>query len=158
MSCQLPLVYTPMAAGSGMLNLSYSYDNNDGLAKTGTVNIAYRATTDDNIVATPNPPSPMAVLTGSITPVTVTFTTDDGNPASNFSVTSGLGTLPAGWSSASGSFACAAVSSAAACQLALTYAAPMAASSGTLSLSYQYNDNSGTLKTGSINLDYSAAP
>ena len=158
MSCQLPLVYTPMAAGSGMLNLSYSYDNNDGLAKTGTVNIAYRATTNDNIVATPNL-STVSVAVGASTSVIVTFTTDDGNPASNFSVTSDLGALPPGWNSASGSFTCAAVSTGAACQLILTYA-PTAVTGGTpmLSLNYQYNDNSGTPKTGSINIDYSATP
>jgi hypothetical protein len=158
MGCQLPLMYTPMAAGSGMLNLSYSYDNNDGLAKTGTVNIAYRATTNDNIVVTPNL-STVSVAVGASTGVIVTFTTDDGNPASNFSVTSDLGALPPGWSSASGSFGCAAFSTGAACQLILTYA-PTVVTSGTpmLSLNYQYNDNSGTLKTGSINIDYSATP
>ena len=109
-------------------------------------------------VATPNL-STVSVAVGASTSVIVTFTTDDGNPASNFSVTSDLGALPPGWNSASGSFTCAAVSTGAACQLILTYA-PTAVTGGTpmLSLNYQYNDNSGTLKTGSINIDYSATP
>jgi hypothetical protein len=158
MACQLPLVYTPTAAGSGMLNLSYSYDNNDGLAKTGTVNIAYRATTNDNIIATPNLTT-VSEAVGSTTSVIVTFTTDDGNPATNFSVTSDLSALPAGWSSASGSFACSPVTTGAGCQLILTYA-PTVVTTGMpiLALNYQYNDNSGTLKTGSININYLATP
>jgi hypothetical protein len=154
--CQLLLTYAPGAAGSGMLALSYSYDNDAGKTKTGSLNIAYRATTNDSVIGTPNP-NPAAVVTGSTTPVTVTFTTNDGNPAANLLVTSDLGALPTGWSSASGSFNCAAVSTGTACQLSLIYA-PAAADSGTLSLSYSYDDNSGTPKLGTVSLPYSAAP
>jgi len=41
------------------------------------------------------------------------------------------------------------------CQLSLTYA-PVAPGSGTLSLPYAYNDNSGTAKTGSVSIVYTA--
>jgi hypothetical protein len=153
-ACQFSLTYTPTAAAAGTLALSYAYKNNAGKAKTGTVNIAYRATTNDNIVGTPNPTS-LAVATGSSTPVTVAFTTDDGNPASALSVTSDLTTLPSGWTSGSTTFACAAVSTGNGCVLSLTYA-PGTTGSGTLSLSYSYNDDSGIAKTGSVSIPYTA--
>ncbi len=41
--CQLPLTYAPTAAGNGTLTLSYAYQNDAGVAKTGSLNIAYRA-------------------------------------------------------------------------------------------------------------------
>jgi hypothetical protein len=155
-ACQLPLTYMPSAAGNGTLVLAYSYVNNAGESKTGSLNIAYQSTTNNNIVATPNP-SALAVSSGSSKPVTVTFTTDDGNPATGLTVTSALGTLPAGWSSASAAFNCAMVSTGSACQLDLTYA-PTAADSGTLSLNYSCNSDSGTPKTGSVSIPYTATP
>jgi hypothetical protein len=151
--CQLPLNYAPLSADSGTLNLTFNYKNNAGQAKSGTVNIAYRATTDDNVVGTPSQ-NPAAVFTGGSINVTVTFTTDDGNVASSLLVTSGLTTLPAGWSGVS-SFLCAAVSTGNACQLNLTYA-PAALASSTLSLTYSYVDNSGTAKSGSVDIPYAA--
>jgi hypothetical protein len=152
--CELPLMYTPTAAGSGTLTLNYTYMNNAGAAKSGTVNIAYRATTNDNIVGTPTP-NMLAVILASSTTVNIAFTTDDGNPATNLSVTSDLAALPSGWSSAAGSFTCANVRTGAGCQLSLTYA-PTAAATGTLSLTYSYDDDSGTAKTGSVSIPYTA--
>jgi hypothetical protein len=152
--CRLPLTYAPTAAGSGTLTLSYSYKNNAGESKTGTVNIAYRATTDDNIVGTPNPSS-LAVRTGSSTNVSITFTTDDGNPASGLAVTSALTSLPAGWSSASNSFSCASVSVGTGCMLSLTYA-PTVAAAGTLSLGFSYANDSGFSRTGTVSITYTA--
>ncbi len=154
--CRLTLMYAPAAAGTGTLTLTYAYQNNAGEAKTGTVSIAYRATTNDHIVGTPSEPT-LAVLTGSSTPVTVTFTTDDGNLASALSVTSGLAALPAGWSSASSSFSCASVSVGASCQLALTYA-PTAAATGTLTLGFSYTNDAGIAKTGTVSIAYTATP
>ena len=153
-ACQLSLTYTPTAAAAGTLALNYTYMNNAGKAKTGTFNIAYRATTHDNIVGTPNPIS-LAVASGTSTPVTVAFTTDDGNPASALLVTSDLTSLPSGWTSSSTTFACAAVSTGNGCVLNLTYA-PGATGSGTLSLAYSYLDDSGTAKTGSVSIPYTA--
>ncbi len=158
--CQLPLTYAPTSPGSGTLTLNYTYLNNAGEPKTGSVSLPYLATTNDNIVWTPSQAS-LAVVTGSITPITVTFTTDDGNPASGLSVTSGLGTLPSGWSSGpSGSFACSSVSTGSGCQLSLIYApttpAPTAPASGPLTLTYSYFDNSGTPKAGTVSIPYTA--
>ncbi len=152
--CQLTLMYAPAAAGTGTLTLNYAYQNNAGEAKTGTLNIAYRATTNDNIVGTPSQPT-LAVLTGSSTPVAVTFTTDDGNLASALSVTSGLAALPTGWSSASSSFSCASVSVGASCQLALTYA-PTAPATGTLTLGFSYTNDAGIAKSGSVSIAFTA--
>jgi hypothetical protein len=154
--CALPLTYAPPAAGSGSLALGYSYRNNAGEAKTGTVNIAYRATTDDNIVAAPSPNS-LAVSAGSNTSVTVTFTTDDGNAASALSITTALDSLPAGWSAASTSFACSAVSVGTGCLLSLLYA-PTIADSGALSLQYSYLNDSGLPKSGTVLVPYIAGP
>jgi len=152
--CQLNLSYAPAAAGTGTLVLSYSYRNNAGEAKTGTVSVPYRATTDENVVGTPSQ-NPLAVAVGSLTPVTVTFTTDDGNLASALSVTSGLTALPAGWSSTSTSFSCASVSVGTGCQLALTYA-PTAPAGGTLTFGFTYTNNLGIVKSGTVTLAYSA--
>ncbi|HEY4971060.1 MAG TPA: hypothetical protein VII35_14250 [Steroidobacteraceae bacterium] len=159
--CQLPLLYAPTTAGSGTLILGYTYINNAGQSKSGSVNIAYRATTNDNVVGTAVPAMPAVSISGSGMPataaVTVTFITDDGNPASGLAITSDLTALPAGWSSASASFACATVSAGTVCQLGLLYAPTMVANS-TLSLNYSYNDNSGTAKAGSVSISYTATP
>jgi len=157
--CQLPLTYAPVAAGSGTLVLSYTYINNAGQPKSGTVNIAYRATADDIILWSALPAAPgVSIGSGMPAAVAITFTTDDGNPASGFSITSDLTALPSGWTSSS-SFACATVSTGSGCQLGLTYA-PTLVTSGTpsLNLNYSYNDNSGTAKTGSLSIPYSATP
>lgn len=153
--CILPLTFTPTTAVSGSVSLAYKYNNDAGVAKTGTVNIPYRATTNNNVDATASP-SALNVLTGSTTPVTVTFVTDDGNPASALSITSGLGAPPAGWSTGSGTFSCTSISVGTGCQLTLSYA-PTAAASGTLTLGFGYTNNSGTAKTGTISIPYTAA-
>ncbi len=153
-SCQLDLAYAPTAFAIGTLTLGYSYDDDSGTPKTGLLNIAYAATTNNNIVNTATPNS-LAVSVGSDTPVNVTFTTDDGNPASNLLVTSSLTALPSGWSTSSGSFTCATVSTGTSCRLGLAYA-PTAVAGGTLSLTYSYTDDSGTTKTGSVSIPYAA--
>jgi hypothetical protein len=154
--CQLALTYAPTAADSGTLSLGYSYKNNAGQSKTGTVNIAYRATTNDNVVGTPNP-STLGVRTGGSTNVTVTFTTDDGNPASGLALTSALGSLPAGWSSVSNSFNCATVSTGSGCMLPLSYT-PTVAAAGTLTLGYSYANDAGFSRTGNVSIAYNATP
>jgi hypothetical protein len=154
--CQLTLMYAPPAAASGTLPLSFTYLNNAGESKSVSVNIAYRATTNDTVVGTPSL-TPVTVTAGSSAPLTVTFTTDDGNLASGLLLTSDLAALPAGWSSSSSSFACAAVSVGTTCQLSLTYS-PAAVDTGTLSLTYNYADDSGTSKSGTVSVPYSATP
>jgi hypothetical protein len=150
--CALSLTYNPPGAGAGTLTLNYAYKNNAGQMRTGSLNIPYRATTDDTVAGAPNP-SPISVITGSSGGVTVTFTTDDGNPASALSITSGLNPLLAGWSSTATTFSCATVSAGTPCQLPLTYT-PSGYGSGTLSLGYSYTNDAGIAKTGTVNIGY----
>lgn len=153
--CQLTLAYVPTLAGSGTLRIGYSYRNNAGESKTGTVNIPYRATTNDTVVATPSVTT-LAELTGSSTPVTVTFATDDGNPASALSVTTNLAALPAGWSATANAFSCASVSAGTICRLTLSYT-PALAATGTLSVNFSYLNDSGYPLTGSTSIAYTAS-
>ena len=55
-----------------------------------------------NLAPISEPHPDLAVVTGTSTMLSVTFATDDGNPASTLSVTSGLAALPAGWPSSCG--------------------------------------------------------
>ena len=93
------------------------------------------------------------VNSGSV-PVTLTFTTDDGNPATAITITSGLSALPGGWSGPA-SFSCASASMGAGCQLTLTYA-PTANGSGTVMLAYGFDDDSGTAKTGTASIAFAS--
>ncbi len=155
-ACQLAFTYAPTVVGSGTLTLSYSYTDDSGTPKTGSAVIPFAATSDDNVVGTVSPSGQItATAGGSSTAVTVTFTTDDSNPATSLSVTGGLNPLPAGWSSGSSSLACSTVSNGATCQLALTYA-PSIAGSGTLTLTYGYDNDAGNAKTGTVNISYTA--
>jgi hypothetical protein len=153
-ACQLMLTFAPTAIDSGTLTLNYSYLNNAGEAKTGTLGIPYRTTSNDNVVAVANPSS-LAVTAGSSNPVTVTFNTDDGNLAG--ALTADLTALPADWSAASGTFTCAGVSVGSGCQLALTYA-PTAAANATLAFGFSYTNSAGVMKTGTVSIPYTASP
>jgi hypothetical protein len=153
--CTLGLTYRPTEAGAGTLTLNYSYKNNAGQKKTGSLNIPYRGTTDDTVGGTPGPSSSLSVITGTSAAVTVAFGTDDGYPASALTMTSGLAPLPAGWTSTSTTFACATVSAGTACVLPLTYA-PTAVGSGTLTLGYSYTNDAGFAKTGNVSIAYRA--
>jgi hypothetical protein len=152
--CQLGLTYAPTVAGSGTAILGFSYINNAGEAKTGTLSIPYRATANDNVLATANPLS-VTAATGSSNPVTVTFTTDDGNPAT--ALTADLSMLSADWSSAAPSFSCSSVSTGSGCVLSLTYA-PTGAANSTLSFTFGYTNNAGIAKTGTASIPYMASP
>jgi hypothetical protein len=153
-ACQLALTYAPVGFGSGLLTLGYSYTDSAGRTQNGSVTIPYAATVHDNVSGSPNPTS-LKVFTGSTTAVSVTFDTDDGNPASALVLTTDLSTLPAGWSGPSGQFSCTIVSSGAGCRLNLSYA-PNVADSGTLTLNFSYIDNAGAAKTASVSVTYLA--
>ncbi len=154
--CQLPLGFAPQTVTSGTVALTYTYIDVGGHAKTGSVNIPYAGTIHDNVVGTAAPSGQVAVLAPNGTQaVQITFDTDDGNLASGFSVTSNLNSLPSGWTSSAHSFTCVQVSSGSTCQLSLTYA-PTVVGSGTLAIQYAYTDNAGTAKTGAVSIPYSA--
>ena len=152
--CQLQLHYAPTALTAGTLSLSYGYNDASGAPNFGVVNIPYAATTNDNIVATAAPSGQITAMLGSTgQPISVTFTTDDGRLGTALQVTSGLTTLPAGWSAGAGAFSCSIVSSATTCELMLTYA-PTGLDNGTLTLGYAYVNNAGESKSGSVGIPY----
>ena len=154
--CLLPLTFAPSVPGGGALTLTYTYTDNAGAAKTGTVSLAYAATAHDNIVGTAAPSGQInAVIGGAPQSVGVTFTTDDHNLATALALTTDLTALPSGWRATGSSFVCAGVSTGNGCQLQLTYA-PIIAAAGTLTLNYSYRDSAGTPKTGSLNIAYAA--
>jgi hypothetical protein len=148
------LMFAPTAIDSGTLTLNYTYMNNAGEAKTGSLGIPYRTTSNDNVVAASNPGS-LAVAVGSSNGVAVTFNTDDGNLAGP--LTADLTALPADWSAASGTFTCASVSVGSGCQLSLSYA-PTAAANAVLSVGFSYTNGAGAMKTGTVSIPYTAGP
>jgi hypothetical protein len=155
--CVLNLIYAPSKFASGTVQLNYSYNANSGTAKTGSVTILYTTTTHNSLVATQSPSGSVgAVVNSGSVPVTLTFTTDDGNPATAITITSGLGTLPAGWIGPA-AFTCASASTGTGCQLALIYA-PTVNGSGSVALGYSYKDDAGTAKTGTANIAYASIP
>ncbi|HSB96764.1 MAG TPA: hypothetical protein VLC91_09955, partial [Spongiibacteraceae bacterium] len=149
-ACQLSLAYAPSAIGGGTLALDYSYLDNSGVAKTGTLNIPYTATTDNNIVAIPLTATQLDVRVGEAAVVMLRFATDDGNAVHAFTITSAL---PSGWSVPTG-LTCGGVITAG-CNTSFTYA-PTNAVSGTFTVTYSYADNSGVAKTGSFDIGYRA--
>ena len=148
-SCVLNLTYSPTAAENGSAAVNYIFINNAGQEQTpgGTVTLPYVATTANNVVAASSPIGQVtAALGAGGQPVTINFTTDDGNAATNLALTTDLSSLPAGWTSTATALSCAIVSTGSGCQLPLQFA-PTAAATGTLTLNYTYSDNSGTART-----------
>ncbi|MGA2365952.1 MAG: hypothetical protein ABSG12_10710, partial [Steroidobacteraceae bacterium] len=85
--CVLNLTFTPTGDTNGTLSLAYSYRDDAGSAKTGSVSIPYAATTHNNVAGTASPSGQLGVLVGSSQAVSVNFTTDDGNPATALTLT-----------------------------------------------------------------------
>src|ERR1700733_9808667 len=133
--CVLNLTYAPTALDSGVLVLNYVYVDNAGLSKApgGSISIPYEAIAQNNVVATVSPAGQInAAVGGGVQSVSINFTTDTDNAATdsaatNLAVTTNLASLPAGWTSASAGFSCAIVSSGSGCQLVLAYAPTAAA-------------------------------
>ena len=149
--CVLTLTYAPTADASGTLTIAYSYTNSDGVVKTGSTAILYASTAHDTVSATAAPRRAESnAVVGASQVVALTFTSDDGNPATALTVTT-LTALPTGWTSAAGSFTCATVSTGSGCLLPLTFA-PSAAGRGTLTLNYTYTDNAGAARTETVSL------
>jgi uncharacterized protein YbdZ (MbtH family) len=153
--CVLTLTYAPTAAASGTVTIAYSYVNSAGVSQTGTASIPYAATVHDTVSATAAPTGQITAAAGASQAVALTFTTDDGNSATALTLTTSLTGLPAGWTSSTHSFTCATVSTGSGCLLPLTFA-PTVVGGGTLTLSYSYTDNAGSVKTGAVNLAYAA--
>jgi hypothetical protein len=150
--CVLTLTYAPTATAAGTLNLGFSYTSNSGTVKIGSIAIPYLAAEHDTVAATAAPTGQISSLLQTSQAVTLTFTTDDGKSATSLNV-SGLTTLPAGWSSPVQNFSCATVSTGSGCVLTLSFA-PTVSATGTLNLTYDYVDDAGTPKTGTVSIPY----
>ena len=151
--CQFTLTYAPTVVASGTLSLGYSYLNNAGETKSGTVTAQYRATANDNLVAVVNP-TPVAATVATSNPVTVTFTMDDGNVGT--ALAADLSTaLPPDWSTATSAFACSTVSVGSTCTLTLTYA-PTVIANSSLSFVVNYTNNAGINKALTVSIPYQA--
>jgi hypothetical protein len=152
--CVLTLTYAPTAIETGTLTLDCVYVDNAGLPRTPgpCLTLSYSSTAANNVIASISPSGEVdAAIGGRKQSVTVTFTTDDGNAATALSVTN-LAGLPTGWSSAAG-LSCAVVGTGSGCQLPLVFS-PTAASSGTVTLNYNYVDGTGAARTGALNIPY----
>jgi len=153
--CVLTLTYAPAVIETGTLTLDCVYVDNAGLPRTPgpCLTLSYAATAANNILASVSPTGEVdAAIGGGKQSLQVTFTTDDGNAATGFSVTN-AGALPAGWSSAAVGLSCAVVSTGSGCQMPLTFS-PTAAMNGTLTLNYGYMDGSGASRSGAVNIPY----
>jgi hypothetical protein len=152
--CQLQLAYAPTAAAaSGTLTLEFSYTDDAGAARTGSVAIAYSAVVPAAVTAAATPVSASATYIGSTAAVGVAFSAT-GGAATNLQITS---TLPAGWTFAGGTLPCAQVGGGT-CQVTLNYAPVAATSASTFVLQYAYTDNFGESRTGQLSIPYSAVP
>ena len=156
--CVLNLVYQPTAyTTSQMVNLSYVFvDNSNEPVTADSVSFAYQATTNDNVTATLVPTGQISATIGApAQTVNVTFNTDDMEPASALSLSGSVpAMLPAGWTGPA-TTTCATVSAGTACTLSWTYM-PLAPDNGTIQIDYAYSNDSGTAKTASFNIPYSA--
>ncbi|HEY0747684.1 MAG TPA: hypothetical protein VGD63_13375 [Steroidobacteraceae bacterium] len=151
--CVLILTYTPVAVENNALTLYCVYVDNAGLPRTPgpCMTFTYAATATNNVVASLSPIGEIDAKLGGKQPVTVNFTTDNGTPATAFSLTTGA--LPAGWSGTAAGLSCPVVSTGNGCQLPLLFS-PTAAANGSLSFNYTYVDGSGTARTGALNVPY----
>ncbi|CAB3771343.1 hypothetical protein [Paraburkholderia humisilvae] len=154
-SCQLQLAYAPIAAAaSATLTLEFSYTDDAGAARTGSVAIAYGAVTPGAVTATAAPASASSTFIGSTAAVSVVFSAT-GGAATNLQITSAL---PTGWTLAGGTLPCAQVGSGNTCEATLNYAPVSATSATTLTLQYAYTDNFGEARTAQLNIPYGAVP
>ncbi|MDP8986059.1 MAG: hypothetical protein M3N97_13700 [Pseudomonadota bacterium] len=151
--CVLTLTYAPTADAAGTLTIAYRYTSNNGVMLTGSAAILYASTAHDTVTATAAPSGQINAIVGASQQAALTFTTDDGNPATALTAT--LASLPPDWTGPSASFSCATVSTGSGCLLPLTFA-PSAAGSGSLTLNYSYTDNAGAANTGTVSLAYAA--
>jgi hypothetical protein len=155
--CVLSLTYAPAAVETGTLTLDCVYVDNAGLPRTPgpCMTLAYAATSSNHVVASASPTGEIDENVGGKQPLSINFTTDDGNAVTALTLSTNLGALPSGWSSPATGLNCAVVSTGNGCQLALNFA-PTTAAAGTLTLNYSYTDGSGAARSGALNVPYAA--
>lgn len=159
--CALTYLYQPVMPESGTVTFDYSYLDNSGTSKSGSLNVAYAASANNHITNSVSPSAnPLAVPTGTSQTVVVTFTTDDGYPAANLATVgdlSALGVSWSGWSTTGSSFSCTAIDGGTGCQMTLTYSPTLLNDTGTLQIPFNYTNNAGVSCSGTLNIIYRAS-
>jgi len=109
---------------------------------------------DNTVAASVTPTGTVSVYLNKSQSISITFGTSDGRSASALSVSSGLSSLPTGWTGPGNGFECPVVGVGATCTLALQYL-PTTPVTGTFVLGFSYRANNGAPKQGSVTVDYS---
>lgn len=166
--CKLILKYAPTSLQHiGKLTINYSYAESttaklnstqhstlSSTTQTGSTSLNYSATSSNNVNAIVTPASPIQELIGLSQSVTINFTPDNQQNASNLQITNGLSKLSTtnqGWSGPT-SFSCANFKQA--CILNLTYTPTANNQNGTVNLSYSYTNSNGSINTATVALVY----
>ena len=155
--CQLALTYAPVAAEpSTSATFPYSYRDNKGNARTGSVAIAYAALAVNAATATLLPGGPVRGVAGKTSSVVLNFGTNDGSPATALHVENDPASLPEGWTATGGGLDCANFGAGASCQLPLSYAPMSTTPASVLVINYRYKDSGGKDQAATAAIDYSA--
>ena len=125
-----------------------------GLAACGSGGGGGPKGSDNTVVGSVAPTGTVSVYLNKSQSISITFATSDGRSATALSVSSGLPSLPAGWTGPAGGFDCPVVGAGATCTLALQYL-PTTPVTGTFVLGFSYRANNGAPKQGSVTVDYS---
>ena len=156
--CTLTYLYQPLMPESGTVTFNYTYLDNSGTSKSGSFNVGYAATANNHVTSSVVPSAnPLVVATNSSQIFTVSFTTDDGFPASNLATVGDLTALlaaNAGWAATASSFTCATIDGGNGCQMTLTYSPTATNDTGTVQIPFNYINNAGLACTGTLNLNY----
>ena len=148
--------------GTGTLPLGFTYTDSAGSPNAGNVSISYSATLSNNVNGAVSPANTITVATHSSQVVTIDFTTDDGQPATNLTNVTGLtaAQTTAGWSITSNPTPCASVSTTGTCPVTLTFAPTVATTAPVAPVSLTYSYVSGppenVAKTVTVVIPYSA--
>jgi hypothetical protein len=154
-SCALKLRYAPDApAASATLQLSYSYTDSTGAAKSGSLAVNYSALAANAASVSIAPSAVLRAVVGTISTLTVSFATNDGSLASNLQLATDM--LPAGWSSSVPVLDCPSFGAGSACGLQLYYQPAAATASSSFKLAYRYTDSAGMPQMAAVAISYSA--
>jgi hypothetical protein len=154
-SCTLKLRYAPATRSvSATLQLSYSYTDSAGSAKSDSLAVNYSAPAANAAQVTLEPEGPVRAVVGKASRLTLAFATNDGSPAGNLQLAAD--TLPPGWSSEAAPFACPRFGGGTACRLQLAYLPAAATPQSSFRLAYRYTDSAGAPQMAAVAISYSA--
>ncbi|MBK4733674.1 hypothetical protein [Noviherbaspirillum pedocola] len=157
-ACQLQLRYQPSAGiAQTSFDLSYSYLNSAGNARSGKLTVAYAALMPNTVSAGITPAGKIVVIPGASQEVSLDFQSSDGNLASNLDLDAGASAaLPEGWSVKTSTLPCQRVEANGSCKLLLTYAPKASLAPQQISFGYAYVDAAGQARQGTASLSYTS--